>query len=188
MENSPHWEVTHGRYFVTVRQTDSLPLAVVLRLQEIHRTLAAVEPATPQFEQLQRQYFITMEKYLDAGGGSCVLRDPNLALLIADELNSLTDWQVEIPHYTVMPNHWHALVVPGANCSRPLAEIMKRVKGRTALRIRRHLGNTGPFWQREWFDRWMRNEAEFEKTVRYIRANPVKAGLATQWQDHPWTK
>jgi len=43
-------------------------------------------------------------------------------------------------------------------------------------------------WQREWFDRWIRDEAEWEKCVAYIRNNPVKAGLARTWVEHPWTK
>jgi hypothetical protein len=46
----------------------------------------------------------------------------------------------------------------------------------------------GPVWQREWFDRWMRDEHEREKTINYIQQNPVKAGLAANWQSHSWTR
>ncbi len=184
----PHWEVERGRYFVTVRLADSLPRETVLRLQEIHRAVSAIKPQSPQFVTLQRRYFLTLEKYLDASSGSCALRDPNLAQFIVDEFHSLTDWQIEVPHYTIMPNHWHALIVPSPDCTHSLAAIMKRLKGRSALRIRRALGGTGSLWQREWFDRWMRDDAEFEKTIRYIQSNPVKAGLVTDWPNHPWTK
>jgi len=65
---------------------------------------------------------------------------------------------------------------------------MKRLKGRTARRIRALLGGRGPVWQREWFDHWMRSDAEWEKCVAYIRNNPVKAGLAPIWSDHRWTQ
>ena len=39
------------------------------------------------------------------------------------------------------------------------------------------LGTTGQFWEREYFDRLIRNAAELERAVRYVVENPVKAGL-----------
>ena len=184
----PHWEVEGGRYFVTVRLADSLPDEVVARLQEIHCALAAIEPASDQFAALQRQYFSTMEKYLDAGTGACALRDSHCAQAIVAELAALSGWAVDAPHFTIMPNHWHALLVPRAECVHSLDQVMKRLKGRTAKQLRRVVGGSGAVWQREWFDRWMRDDSECEKTVAYIRNNPVKAGLAARWEDHPWTR
>ena len=35
----------------------------------------------------------------------------------------------------------------------------------------------GPFWQREYYDHLLRSEAEFERAVRYVLNNPVKAHL-----------
>jgi putative transposase len=184
----PHWEVEVGRYFVTVRCADSLPREAALRLAGLQRTLASLAPRSPDFAALQRQVFCTLEKYLDAGIGRCPLRDSPAAGIVAAELASLPDWGVSVPHYTIMPNHWHALLVPPPGGFPSLAEIMKRVKGRTAKCLRRQLGGRGPFWQREWFDHWIRNDAEWERCVHYIRNNPVKAGLAREWSDHPWTK
>ena len=132
----PHWEIKHGRYFVTVRLADSLPSPVVARLQEIHRALSAVEPASEQFTALQRQSFRTMEKYLDAGTGACLLREAAHAIVVHTELLALADWHVAVPHFTIMPNHWHALIVPAPNCRHSLAEIMKRLKGRTGKQLR----------------------------------------------------
>lgn len=172
----PHWEVESGRYFVTVRLADSLPREVVLRLQEIHRSIAEITPSSEAFVALQREYFRTMETHLDAGAGECLLRQPVHAKLIVEELRSLADWSIDVPHYTTMPNHWHALVVPGGKCTHSLADIMKRVKGRTGNRIRKSIGGSGAVWQREWFDRWMRNDAEWDRTVAYIRNNPSKPG------------
>jgi len=183
----PHWEVERGRYFVTVRLADSLPESVLLRLREITEALAKVESCSARFSALQRQYFGTLERYLDVGTGDCLLRDASAAKIILEELDALDDWQVAAPHYSVMPNHLHALLVPATGCEYSLHEIMKRLKGRSALRMRRSMGGVGPVWQREWFDRWMRNDHEWERTVDYIRNNPVKAGLVAKWQDHPWT-
>lgn len=184
----PHWEIDAGRYFVTVRLADSLPRNTVLRLQEIHISLRAATPNSSAFLVLQRQYFQTMDKYLDGGAGSCLLREPRGAEIVVEELLALADWMIDVPHYSVMPNHWHALIVPRSGCTRTLAEIMKRVKGRSAKRINRLFDRTGPVWQREWFDRWMRHDAEHEKTVAYIQQNHVKARLVSTFHEHRWTK
>jgi REP element-mobilizing transposase RayT len=186
--NLPHSEVENGRYFVTVRLADSIPHSSVLRLQEIHRSLSAITARSTAFTGLQREYFQTMEKYLNAGAGECVLREPFNAELVIEELESLTDWHVAVPHYTIMPNHWHALITPKPECTRSLAEIMKRLKGRTGKRLRSAIGGSGPIWQREWFDRWIRDEGEWNKTVTYIQNNPVKAGICSKLHEHPWTK
>lgn len=184
----PHWEVQEGRYFVTVRLRDSLPQEVVLRLREIYQNLQSISPQSEEFSNLQRVYFRMMEKYLNAGSGSCALRDSSLASIVADELQALDDWQVKVPHYSIMPNHWHALIIPPSTPTRPLATIMKRIKGRSGLRISRTREQSGPVWQREWFDHWIRNDTEWAKTIRYIQNNPVKAHLVTRWQDHHWTR
>lgn len=184
----PHWEVESGRYFVTVRCADSLPREVVLRLAELAHTLRSIAPRSDQFAAQQREIFRTLEKYLDRGSGACPLGRACAAEIVRQEFTALSDWQVGIPHFTIMPNHWHALIVPGLDCAHSLSAIMKRLKGRTAKHLRAVIGGRGPLWQREWFDRWMRSDAEWEKCVAYIRTNPVKAGLAETWPEHPWTK
>lgn len=184
----PHWEVEQGRYYVTVRCADSLPKGTVLRLDELTQSLRLIAPRSAQFIALQRETFRTLEKYLDAGHGACPLRQPAAARIILYELTALADWRVTVPHFTIMPNHWHAMLIPDPDCAHPLSAIMKRLKGRTAKHLRRLLGGRGPIWQREWFDRWMRDDAECEKCVAYIRNNPVKAGLVRTWPEHPWTR
>jgi putative transposase len=184
----PHWEVFGGRYFVTVRCADSLPRPVVERLREIHDSLQRLEPQSDQFAALQRRYFHTMERHLDAGLGGCRLRDSRAAQTVVAELAALEEWDIAVPHFSIMPNHWHAMLEPRAECTRTLSEIMRRVKGRTARAINASFGDQGTFWQREWFDRWMRTQAEWEKCVAYIRSNPVKAGLARTVGEHAWTR
>ncbi len=184
----PHWEVEAGRYFLTVRRADSLPLAAIGRLRELSANLTGITASSRQFAAYQREIFRTLEKYLDAGTGTCPLRVSSAAMILLDEFAALSDWQCEIPHYSIMPNHWHALLVPASSCSHSLSEIMKRLKGRTAKRLRAVFGGTGAVWQREWFDRWIRDEAEWQRLVGYIRNNPVKSGIVPRWSEHPWTR
>ena len=129
-----------------------------------------------------------MEKYLDTGSGKCLLRNRAAAEIVVRELINLAEWCVDVPHYSIMPNHWHAILIPGPNCHHSLTEIMKRVKGRSGKYLNQLDHAQGAVWQREWFDRWLRNDAEYDKTVHYIRENPVKAGLVSRCEDHPWTR
>lgn len=177
-----------GRYFITVRCADSLPREAVLRLTELAGAQHLIDPRSARFAAHQRIVFRTLEKNLDSGFGSCPLHEPRVARILCEELTALHDWQVSAPHFTVMPNHWHTLLVPSLGCSHSLSAIMKRLKGRTAKRLRALIGGSGPIWQREWFYRWIRDEAEWEKCVAYIRNNPVKAGLVRAWTEHSWTK
>ena len=184
----PHWEIEGARYFVTVRCHGSLPADVMAQLREVHVALQAIQPASKEFALLQRKYFLTMEKYLDQGAGAVPFCRPTAAIILQRELETLIEEGALVPHYSIMPNHWHALLAPKPGTTLDLHAIMARLKGRTARDINSALSRSGPFWQREWFDRWVRNEAEWEKCRDYIRQNPVKAGLAKDWRDHPWTR
>jgi putative transposase len=59
----------------------------------------------------------------------------------------------------------------------PLAAIMHSLKSYTANIANELLGRQGTFWQDESYDHWVRDIDELERIVKYIRANPVKAGL-----------
>jgi len=73
-----------------------------------------------------------------------------------------------------MPDHLHALVVLG---EMPLALLMKRLKGRTALAINRRRDSRDRVWQQGFHDRALRREESMVAAARYIVANPVRAGL-----------
>jgi putative transposase len=86
--------------------------------------------------------------------------------------------------WVVMPNHVHVVLLPHAK----LPEVMRWLKTATASRANRLTGNTGqPFWQREYFDRWIRTAKELNSVVAYVEANPVNAGLALNAEDWPWS-
>ena len=86
--------------------------------------------------------------------------------------------------WVVMSNHVHMVLEP----HRSLSETMRWLKTATAVRANRLLGRTGQaFWQREYFDRWIRNKSQFDHVVAYVEANPVKAGLVQRPEDWPWS-
>jgi hypothetical protein len=84
-----------------------------------------------------------------------------------------------------MPNHVHFLARFFEKTD--LSEFLHNLKGATSRAINLELGRTGRLWAREYHDRFMRTNAQFEHTLGYIHANPVKAGICIEAGDHPFS-
>jgi putative transposase len=68
-----------------------------------------------------------------------------------------------------------------------LSDIVRSWKTFTAAAINKQNGRSGPFWARDYFDRYMRDEAQLARTLAYIEENPVKAGLVSSPGCWPWS-
>lgn len=90
----------------------------------------------------------------------------------------------ELLAWVVMPNHVPVVCKP----FRALPKITRWIKGSTARSANLLLGRTGtPFWQFESYDHCIRNDAELNRVIRYVEANPVTAGLTEAIEDWPWS-
>jgi len=78
----------------------------------------------------------------------------------------------ELHAYVVMNNHVHVIVHPWPE--RELEWIISSWKSYSARQIQRSRGLRGPVWQREYFDRIVRDQEEFREKLRYIQSNPFK--------------
>jgi len=74
-----------------------------------------------------------------------------------------------------MPNHVHAVFV--LNSPWLLENIILSWKGFTARHINPLIAHTGRVWQRDYFDRLVRDAKHLANCIRYIRRNPKKARL-----------
>jgi putative DNA methylase len=129
----------------------------------------------------QRKRSIKIEAYLDAGHGECILRHPEIACLVQENLLRFDGSRYRLLAWVVMPNHVHALI---EMLETSMSSIVKAWKSYTGKKINRLLRRNGQFWQAEYFDRFMRDEDHCRKAVRYIENNPVKARLtktAEEW-------
>jgi len=176
----PHWENDGGLYFVTFRLADSLPRQVIERMIERHRILRAAKKTgahlLPHQKALAAEFCSSrIEEYFDRGIGACHLRDPRIANLVANALHLRHSVRYRLIAWCIMPNHVHVVfrLFPGHE----LAAVMSSWKSFTARMANRVLGRTGTFWQREYYDRLIRNGDEFERAVRYVLMNPERAGL-----------
>jgi putative transposase len=128
-----------------------------------------------------------MDRYLDeARCGPNWLRRSEIAEVVQRTLQHAAGElrYYDLPAYAIMPNHVHALLLPLISPGR----LLQSVKGFSAFEANKLLGRSGePFWQREAYDHWVRNEVEFERIRRYIEENPVRAGLAGKAEDYAWS-
>jgi REP element-mobilizing transposase RayT len=181
----PHWTADNVIYFVTFRLHDSLPASlaesarlermnIVRTAQQMNRDLSDGE--RERLRQLRRK----LELALDKGHGHCWMRNPAIARIVADALRHFEGERYELLAWCVMPNHVH--VVARTAPEWQLSRILHSWKSFTAHQITRLHGCPRPFWQREYYDRIMRNDHELRRAIRYVENNPTAAGLSN-W---PW--
>lgn len=156
-----------------------------------------------ELEQLTREWFIKTEEILHAcSSGPTWLKNHDVAFKVAENLHRLDGDAYRLDAYSIMSNHVHTVFRPLlsesdllrissnegiliGNEHKALSNIMKSVKGRSARECNLVLGRTGSFWEHESFDHVIRN-GRFDRTIRYVLNNPVKAGLVSAWEEWPW--
>ncbi len=163
----PHFDSPEIVQFVTFRLADSLPKSVI----------AALQPRTTTVERFDGE--------LDNGLGACWLRQPEIAVLVQDALFNFDNDRYRLLAWCLMPNHVHVVIEILGDCS--LSKIVGSWKSFTARRANEWLRREGPFWHADYFDRFMRNEEHFARTVEYVEQNPVKAGLVSEAKDWFWS-
>jgi len=196
----PHVKREGASYFVTFRLADSLPKEVLLkfeseRAERLHRfhaqqdarkKLGTSVDITEDLDEIERDFRRQVERFLDTGCGECWLKRSELADLTASALRFFEGQRYRLDAWVVMPNHVHAVVWPMPNDN--LSAIVQSWKRHTAREANKMLDRTGQaFWQPESYDHWIRNDEEHARCCRYIRMNPVKAGLCRVPEDWRWS-
>ncbi len=188
----PHCDFPWLTQFVTFRLEDSMPASRrgewehLLRIEDV------------------RDKRMKLEEYLDRGVGECWLRDARIAQLAEDALLHFHDERYELRAWCVMPNHVHVLVQVWQTPLDAMIQSWKRFVATKALHMlraerrspNRQVSSGGAdapnrssalqsFWQREYWETYMRDEEQERKGISYIEANPVKAKLchvAVDWK------
>lgn len=126
-------------------------------------------------------YFVTANTFLKK---SLFHVDKN-ALLFLDVLFHYRDQGKYLVHeFVVMPNHFHLLTTPQAT---NLEMCLQLIKGSFSSRRIKELGFKGEFWQSSFFDRRVRDAAEYQKFKEYIHQNPVKKFLASTPEQYTYS-
>ena len=208
--NMPHIQPNGVAFFVTFRLAGSLPKEVMLQLKEEQlkneRLLYKVKDEKERKKKIDDQrklYFGKFDEILDnATSGPCWLKDERIVTVVADAIRFHDKKEYDLLAYCIMPNHVHLVFTvrydfitfmraearATSTTSRYImTDILRLIKGATALEANKILNRTGAFWQHESYDRVVRDEKELNRIIWYTINNPVKAGLVKNAEDWKWS-
>jgi putative transposase len=83
--------------------------------------------------------------------------------------------------FVIMPDHFHALITPAPDVS--LEKAMQFIKGGFSFRLKSKMD----VWIRGFNESQIMTEEKFMNCVQYIEENPVRRGLASTPQAHPFS-
>ena len=145
------------------------------------------EPRVDLETYIQREIFKTYEELLDSAAKSPTwLSREKVAKLVQDSILYRDSKFFDLYAYCIMPNHLHLVfrhLIQDEKKEYPITDILRNFKRYTARKCNKVLNRSGAFWQAESYDRVIRDQKELENTIRYTLNNPVKAGLAQQWEE-----
>jgi putative transposase len=113
----PHWQQESAVYFVTFRLADALPQNLRTRWESEREAWLRVhrQPWSAEVEREYHERFAgAVERWLDAGYGSCTLRRQDFARIVSEALRYFDGERSALISSVVMPNHVHALFVQNA--------------------------------------------------------------------------
>ena len=175
----PHWQQPGGTYFITFNMADAIPRSKRMRLEEERANWlnANPEPWKPwQEKEYHERFSGALERWLDAGYGSCFLNDPAASDIVAKTIEHFDDDRYLQHAWVVMPNHVHLVVT--LNPDYTMEKALHSWKSYSSHELKRQFSDAPtPFWQRDYFDRLIRDPKHFANCIRYIRKNPTKAKL-----------
>jgi putative transposase len=194
----PHWQPRSAVFFVTFRLKNSLPYEIIESLRE-ERERAKIalhklqESKRAHQNTLDEQvYFEKWEGYLDkAEFGPHWLSQPEIADVVKEALQYRDGKVFDLHAFSILSNHVHVVFEPliqsEYQSDLPLHTIMQSLKRHTARQANLIIGREGAFWQDESYDRVIRDNEEYIRTVNYVLENPVKAALVSSWEEWKWT-
>jgi len=176
----PHFEAEGLAQAVTFRLQGSLPPGLV----EAWDAQLSQHPPAMRQRVLQRR----VELYLDAGDptGETWLARPDIAGKVCGAFRFFDRVRYDLHAWVVMSNHAHVFFTPKPGFL--MSDIVRSWKSFSGKEANRILGRQGvPFWHRDYFDRYIRDDEHFARVMDYIANNPVKAGLCARAEEWPWS-
>ena len=126
-------------------------------------------------------YFITTDTWQRRE----LLRKPVMAEIVEAKLFEYRDkGSYQLHGYVVMPDHMHAILTPGSSTT--LEKAVGLIKGGASFEIGKKIIMRFPVWHEGFTEHQIRDRTDYEAHVRYIDANPVKAGLAREPEEYPF--
>ncbi len=195
--NLPHIQPLGGTFFVTYVLNGSMPTEKIAEWKteyDIQKALILENSINinDDLSKLWKLDFAKKDEFFDTyKGGNHYLKSDISAKIVADTLHYWDNKRLELYSYTIMSNHVHAVfrLYDKYELAKPfyLEQIMHSIKLFSASQCNKLLGLEGKFWQDESYDRFVRNNDELKRIIKYVVYNSVKAGLCEKPSDWKWT-
>lgn len=82
-----------------------------------------------------------------------------------------------------MPDHLHFVIQLKDTT---LSRLMHSLKSYTSNEINKALGRRGQVWERQYYERGIRNEESLMEVVKYCLENPVRKGLVNDFRKYDY--
>ncbi|QDU29106.1 hypothetical protein ETAA8_42130 [Anatilimnocola aggregata] len=202
----PHWDVDGKPIFITACLEGSISASGLTQIER-YRTELEARPCPEEMSPTEWKHyklkllFVLIDDLLDNHSAARHLADDRQAQIVQNAFLHFANIRYALLAFVVMPSHHHWLFWPDEKWSLSAVEqtrkngsprtpreiISHSIQSYTATMCNRVRGATGPYWQTETFDHWVRDESEMFRIISYIEQNPVKAGLTKRPEDWKWS-
>jgi putative DNA methylase len=161
----PHFDAKGVVQHIVLHTRAALPVAILaemanLEARERHRLLDAA---------------------LDASLSGKVFGDARCALALEAQLLHFDGLRYDLLAWCIMPNHVHVVMCCLGQTS--VGQIVRTWKVQSTAAINMIQGTKGPVFAADYFDRYMRDGQQTERTIAYVENNPVTAALCVHPAD-----
>ena len=87
--------------------------------------------------------------------------------------------------YVLMPDHWHSLIWTGHPLT--ISRVVQKIKWISARSLNGARRASGPVWQHQFWDRFVRHEKEFRERLEYMHLNPVQKNMVNRPKEWRWS-
>jgi hypothetical protein len=179
--------------FLTCRLVHSIPFSAREKLMCYRagcaREFSAAGPEDPTTDAFAAHLFRFWDDVLGTSPGPAWLAHPAVAEFTQITLHAMEGVLCSLEGYVILPTHVHVLYSQNLTLrSGPtpmhVADALKTPVAHFATRV---LDLRGPFWQGSDYHRILRSRRELRSVQRYIRRDPVRAGLVSRPDEWLWS-
>ena len=200
----PHYQQPGQAYFMTWCLKNAIPPKALARYTKTLEELKAeIESARKlknnqqlivlleqDYRSVRKQYMKAFDDLLHLQTEPFIdLSKPEYTNIIAEALLFFENDKVKNYAYCIMPNHVHWFFLTFEKDKEELPvyveDIMQSVKRHSAKKINDLENRKGALWQKESFDKTIRDDKHLYRAIEYTLNNPVVAGLVKNREDWP---
>ena len=127
----------------------------------------------------RQTYFVTSRT---AGSRSLFQSDRWANLFVETLYHYRAEGAYLLHAFVVMPDHFHAIITPAG----ALERAVQFIKGGFSRRAKSEFDYPWDVWQKGFSDHRIREWADYQRHVEYIRQNPVRKHLCSTPEEYPY--